>query len=109
MLHVMRCITLLPVVAWGCGGGLLGVVCGACRNGRRAVPCPSERAALWQHQALSTSAVGQQHVANLVVFQQYAAKAAALAAAAAAVWLAYDPRAIYLTRRMRGALLDLYG
>lgn len=69
----------------------------------------SERAALQQHQARAYSAVGQQHVANLVVFKPYAAKAATLAAAAAAVWLAYDPRAVYLTRRLRGAVIDVYG
>jgi hypothetical protein len=68
----------------------------------------SEAAALRRHQAGAYSSVGQVHVANLVVFRQYAAKAASLAAAAAAVWLAYDPRAVYLTRRMRGATIDVY-
>ncbi len=105
----MRCIAFLPLAGWAHVWATFVQKGMPCRKARLLLAPTSDGAALEQHQNRAYSAVGQQHVANLVVFRQYAAKAATLPAAAAAVWLAYDPQAIYLTRRLRGAVLDLYG
>lgn len=105
----MRSIAFLPSVSWIHAGATFMRGAMPCCKTRLLLAPTRDGAALAQHQNRAYSAVGQQHVANLVVFRRFAAKAAGLPAAAAAVWLAYDPQAIYLTRRMRGAVLDLYG
>lgn len=105
----MRCIAFLPAVRCTDAWAIFMRAAMPYRKGRLLLAPTSDGAAFAQHQNMAYSAVGQQHVANLVVFRQFGAKAVGLPAVAAAVWLAYDPQAIYLTRRMRGAVLDIYG
>jgi hypothetical protein len=55
--------------------------------------------ALHQHNVLGQSGVRSEHVGNLVVFAQYAAKAATLPAVMEAVWLSPDYASLAAVKR----------
>ena len=55
--------------------------------------------ALWQHNVLGQTGVRSEHVGSLVVFAQYAAKAASLPAVMEAVWLSPDYASLAETKR----------
>lgn len=55
--------------------------------------------ALWQHNVLGQTGIRSEHVGNLVLFAQYAAKAASLPAVMEAVWLSPEYAAMVETKR----------
>lgn len=55
--------------------------------------------ALWQHNVLGQTGIRSEHVGILVVFGQYAAKAASLPAVMEAVWLSPDYASLAETKR----------
>ncbi len=57
------------------------------------------RNALWQHNVLGQTGVRSEHVGSLVVFAQFAAKAASLPAVMEAVWLSPDYASLAETKR----------